>query len=88
MNNIFYIQTKSVNLYKIKINNDNGYISQNKNNLNVNDAQIDGSSIFTGNSSNFRRHSKTEVKLFLKEVKSKVPPIIFKEFIQNIKCIN
>ena len=65
MNNIFYIQTKSATQYKIKINNDKGYMSQNKNNnLNVNDAQIDGSSIFTGNSSNFRRHSKNEVKLF------------------------
>ena len=44
-------------------------------------------SIITGNSSNFQGHSKNEVKLYLKEVKSKVDPIIFKEFIQNIKLL-
>ena len=85
MNNNFYTQTKSANQYKIKSNNENGFMMQNKNN-NINDAQIDGS-IFTGNSSNFQRHSKNEVKLYLKEVKSKVDPIIFKEFILNIKLL-
>ena len=89
MNNKFYNQTKSANQYKIKANNESGFMIQNKNNnlnANINDAQIDGS-IFTGNSSNFQRHSKNEVKIYLKEVKSKVDPIIFKEFIHNIKLL-
>ena len=85
VNNNFLAQTKSANQYKIKSNNDNDSISANKNN-NLNDAMGDGS-VFTGNSSNFQRHSKNEVKLYLKEVKSKVDPIIFKEFIQNIKLL-
>ena len=85
MNNNFYAQTKSANQYKIKGNNDNEFIIANKAN-NVNDATADGS-VFTGNSSNFQKHSKNEVKLYLKEVKSKVDPIIFKEFIQNIKLL-
>ena len=37
--------------------------------------------------SNCRIYSKGEVKLFLKEVKSRVNPIIFKEFIQNVKLL-
>ena len=101
MNNNFYTQTKSANQYKIKQNNninninninnmnDNEYILPNKNNNlnnNSNDAQADGST-FTGNSSNFQRHSKNEVKIFLKEVKAKVDPLIFREFIQNIKLL-
>ena len=85
MNNNFYAQTKSANQYKIKTNNDNEFITANKTN-NINDAAADGS-VFTGNSSNFQKHSKNEVKLYLKEVKSKVDPIIFKEFIQNIKLL-
>ena len=84
MNNV-YAQTKSANQYKIKNNNDNGFIMATKNN-NITDAAVDGST-FTGNSSNFQRHSKNDVKLFLKEVKSKVDPTIFKEFIQNIKLL-
>ena len=86
MNNNFYTQTKSANQYKIKANNDNEFITANKNNNNINDAAADGS-VFTGNSSNFQKHSKNEVKLYLKEVKSRVDPIIFKEFIQNIKLL-
>lgn len=85
MNNNFYAQTKSANQYKIKNNNDNEFSTANKNN-NVNDAVTDGS-VFTGNSSNYQKHSKNEVKLYLKEVKAKVDPIIFKEFIQNIKLL-
>ena len=44
-------------------------------------------SLLTYNSNNFRIYSKGEVKSFLKEVKSKVNPVIFKEFIQNIKLL-
>ena len=84
-NNNYNIQTKSANQYKIKANNiNNDLIITNKNNLN--DTNMEGS-IFTGNSSNFQKHSKNEVKLYLKEVKSKVDPIIFKKFIQNIKLL-
>ena len=91
LKNNFYIQTKSANQYKIKQNNNNNneYIMDNNNNNlnnNLNDVQIEVST-FTGNSSNFQRHSKNEVKMFLKEVKSKVDPFIFKEFIQNIKLL-
>ena len=43
-------------------------------------------SVITINS-NFRIYSKGEVKMFLKEVKSRVNPVIFKEFIQNIKLL-
>ena len=78
-------QTKSANQYKIKTNNDNDSISANKNNS-LNNAMGDGS-VFTGNSSSYQRHSKSEVKLFLQQVKSKVDPIIFKEFIKNIKLL-
>ena len=84
-NNNFFAQTKSANQYKIKSNNDNDSISANKNN-NLNDAMGEGSA-FTGNSNSYQRQSKNEVKLYLKEVKSKVDPIIFKEFIQNIKLL-
>ena len=84
-NNNFFAQTKSANQYKIKSNNDNDSISANKNN-NLNDALGEGSA-FTGNSNSYQRQSKNEVKLYLKEVKSKVDPIIFKEFIQNIKLL-
>ena len=42
----------------------------------------------TGNNgSSYNLHSKGEVKLFLKEVKEKVDPNIFKEFIKNIKLL-
>ena len=85
VNNNFFAQTKSANQYKIKSNNDNDSISANKNN-NLNDALGEGSA-FTGNSNSYQRQSKNEVKLYLKEVKSKVDPIIFKEFIQNIKLL-
>ena len=85
VNNKVFAQTKSANQYKIKTNNDNDSVSANKNN-NLNDGMGDGS-VFTGNSSSYQRHSKSEVKLYLQEVKSKVDPIIFKEFIKNIKLL-
>jgi hypothetical protein len=89
-NNNYYVQTQSANQYKIKNNKNDEFIFEQKNSIgknnNANDTAIEGS-VFTGNSSNFQRHSKNEVKLYLKEVKSKVDPIIFKEFIQNIKLL-
>ena len=90
-NNNYYNQIKSANQYKIKQNNNdnnNEFIMENKNNNinNLNDARIEGST-YTGNSGSLQRHSKNDVKIFLKEVKSKVDPPIFKEFIQNIKLL-
>jgi hypothetical protein len=41
----------------------------------------------TGNSGNSKSHSKSDVKMYLKEVKQKVEPSIFKEFIKNIKLL-
>jgi surface protein len=85
LNNNYYMHTKSSNQYKIKTSNgNNGFIPLNKN---VQTNETNEGSIFTGNSSSFQKHSKNEVKLYLKEVKSKVDPIIFKEFIQNIKLL-
>ena len=89
-NNNFYTQTKSANQYKISPNtdNDNDYTLEKKgskpNNYGDNARE---NSIITGNSSNFQGHSKMEVKLYLKEVKSRVNQIIFKEFIKNIKLL-
>ena len=85
INNNYYMHTKSSNHYKIKTNNgNNGFNLSNKNVLTN---ETNEGSIFTGNSSSFQKHSKNEVKLYLKEVKSKVDPIIFKDFIQNIKLL-
>ena len=87
--NNYYTQTQSANQYKIKNNDEFMFEQKNsigKNNNNINDATIEGS-VITGNSSNFQKHSKNEVKLFLKEVKSKVDHITFKEFINNIKLL-
>ncbi len=88
MNNNFYNQNKSVNQYKINNNNDNELINDQKYSIKDNNSNtaVKEASIFTG-SSNFKRHSKSEVKLYLKEVKSKVDPIVFKEFIHNIKLL-
>ena len=91
MNNNFFNQTKLANHNKIKQNN-NEFTMENKNNNNnininnnLNDAQIDGS--YTINSDSFKRQSKNEVKIFLKEVKSQLEPPIFKEFMHNIKLL-
>lgn len=89
-NNMIYSQTNSVNQNKNRGNIKDDVIYERQNSIGNNDKSVEGTmdgSIFTGNSSNFQRHSKVEVKLYLKEVKSKVDPIIFKEFIQNIKLL-
>ena len=84
-----YNQTNSTNQYKLKHNNnDNEFIMENKNiNNNILKEAQKEESTYTGNSGSFQRHSKFEVKIFLKEVKSRVDPPIFKEFIQNIKLL-
>ena len=92
-NNINIPQNKSPN--KFNINNqynlekqysNNSNNTNNTNNTNLND-KLKENSAFTGNSSNSKVHTKNEVKLYLKEVKSKVEPSIFKEFISNIKLL-
>ena len=88
--NNFNTQNKSANQYKINSNNnnDNDYTLEKKgskqNNYGDNARE---NSIITGNSSNFQGHTKMEVKTYLKEVKSRVNPILLKEFIQNIKLL-
>ena len=88
--NNFYTQTKSANQYKINQNNenDNDYTLEKKGSKQNNYADnARENSIITGNSSNFQGHSKMEVKSYLKEVKSRVNQVIFKEFIKNIKLL-
>jgi hypothetical protein len=53
---------------------------------NPNEGQRENS-VTTYNSIKFQGHSKLEVKAYLKEVKEKVDPPIFKEFIKNIKSL-
>ena len=88
--NNFYNQTKSANQYKIMQNNDNDndYTLEKKGSKQTNYGDnARENSIITGNSSNFQGHSKMEVKSYLKEVKSRVNQVIFKEFIKNIKLL-
>ena len=80
-NNNVYSQNKSSNQFQI---NNNQYNLNNNNNLNQG---IKENSAITGNSGSSRNHSKNEVKSYLKEVKEKVEPFIFKEFIKNIKLL-
>ena len=80
-NNNIYSQNKSSNQFQI--NNNQYNLNNNNNNL----ASGIKENSLTGNSGSSRNHSKNEVKLYLKEVKEKVEPFIFKEFIKNIKLL-
>jgi len=80
-NNNVYSQNKSSNQFQI--NNNQYNLNNNNNNL----ASGIKENSLTGNSGSSRNHSKNEVKLYLKEVKEKVEPFIFKEFIKNIKLL-
>ena len=78
------------NVYSQNISSNQFQIKNNQYNLNKNNNLTQGikeNSILTGNSGSSRNHSKNEVKLYLKEVKEKVEPFIFKEFIKNIKLL-
>jgi hypothetical protein len=61
-------------------------LSQQKNKDINNDNQRENS-IKTWNSGNYHGWTKIDVKLYLKEVKSKLPPDEFKEFIHSIKLL-
>ena len=61
-------------------------LSQQKNKDINNDNQRENS-IKTWNSGNYHGWTKIDVKLYLKEVKSKLPPDEFKEFIYSIKLL-
>ena len=79
----YYRQMNSSNQYKVNNNKnmlENNY--SNKNNV-LNEGLKENS--MTDNSK--KSQSKNEVKLYLKEVKGKVEPYIFKEFIKNIKLL-
>ena len=83
--NNYFPQTNSSNQFKISNNKD--MLEQKYSNKinNLNEGFRENS--LTGNSSNSKSHSKNEVKTYLKEVKGKVEPFIFKEFIKNIKLL-
>ena len=80
-----FTQTKSSNQFKV--NNNQYNLNSNSNNNNNASEGVKENLSLTINSGNSRTHSKNEVKLYLKEVKEKVEPYIFKEFIKNIKSL-
>ena len=73
-------QSNSNNQYRINTMEQPKYTDDN------NDAQRENS-IKTWNSGNYHGFSKNDVKLYLKEVKSKLDPDSFHEFIRNIKLL-
>jgi hypothetical protein len=81
-------QNNSNNQYNVNRINENDYMSNQakKGEPLNNDAQRENS-IKTWNSGNYHGWSKLDVKLYLKEVKSKLEPMAFKEFIQSIKLL-
>jgi hypothetical protein len=80
-------QPNTNNQYQINENNQNDYmISQQKYNEPNNEGQRENS-IKTWNSGNYHGFSKTDVKLYLKEVKAKLDYVSFHEFIRNIKLL-
>ena len=82
----YFPQANSSNQFKINGDNRDMLDQQYQNRMNnINERVRDNS--LTGNSSNSKSHSKNEVKLYLKEVKGKVEPFIFKEFIKNVKLL-
>lgn len=72
---------------EINANNENKKIEIGVGSYRIDNEKIKDNSVITGNSSNSKVHSKNEVKLYLKEVKEKVEPSIFKEFISYIKLL-
>ena len=76
--------------HNVNYNSDNEYLDNkrfNQKNFGLGNDSGNENSVLTFNSNNFRIYSKGEVKMFLKEVKSRVDPPIFKDFIQNIKLL-
>ena len=80
-------QSNSNNQYQINDKNQNNFtMEQQKYTENNEDAQRENS-IKTWNSGNYQGFSKNDVKLYLKEVKSKLDSNSFREFIRNIKSL-
>ena len=80
-------QSNSNNQYQINDKNQNNFtVEQQKFTENNDDAQRENS-IKTWNSGNYQGFSKNDVKLYLKEVKSKLDSNSFREFIRNIKLL-
>ena len=80
-------QSNSNNQYQINDKNQNNFtMEQQKYTENNDDAQRENS-IKTWNSGNYQGFSKNDVKLYLKEVKSKLDSNSFREFIRNIKSL-
>ena len=81
-------QNNSNNQYNINRINENNYMSnQPKKGEPLNNEAQRENSIKTWNSGNYHGWSKLDVKLYLKEVKSKLDPMAFKEFIKSIKLL-
>ena len=79
-------QSNSNNQYQINENNQNDYMASQQYNEMNNEGQRENS-IKTWNSGNYHGFSKTDVKSYLKEVKSKLDPDSFHDFIRNIKLL-
>ena len=79
----YYPQINSSNQFKV---NNNKNIFEN-NYSNKNNALNEGLKENSMTENSKKSQSKNEVKLYLKEVKGKVEPYIFKEFIKNIKLL-
>ena len=80
-------QSNSNNQYQINDKNQNNFtMEQQKYTENNDDAQRENS-IKTWNSGNYQGFSKNDVKLYLKEVKSKLDSNSFRDFIRNIKSL-
>jgi hypothetical protein len=80
-------QNNSNNQYNVNRINENDYMSNQPKNKEVNNDAQRENSIKTWNSGNYHGWSKLDVKLYLKEVKSKLEPQDFKEFIHSIKLL-
>ena len=82
VDNNYFPQTNSLNQFKV--NNNQNMLEKKYSTKSDNLTEGVRDSSLSGNS---QIHSKNEVKLYLKEVKQKVEPHIFKEFIKNIKLL-
>jgi hypothetical protein len=80
-------QNNSNNHYNVNRINENDYSSNQPKNKDLNNDAQRENSIKTWNSGNYHGWSKLDVKLYLKEVKSKLEPQDFKEFIHSIKLL-
>ena len=83
MNYNYYMNTKSSKQFKIKTSFGNILLNSSNNDILKEGFFFD---VNAWRNNNLR--TKSEIKKYLKEVKSKVDPIIYKKFIQNITFLN